>query len=265
VLVIRAEPEIRFRRWVALEPGQNEIRIEVEDLVGKTTTHRVEILSDVDGPAVSFDQPVVVPGTIRGVAADPGGIESVVVAGRQATILERTADRVEFEVTVPERPADGPVLFECKDTRGNTTEGRLPLDILQLSDATPSVVFAKGPTKVDVGNGLHAFFVGDEPVMIAKAPPEPGPPSIRFLSVRDKKRYFKDEIIVAFDVTATSPIAALELNGTPVQVVPGRSIQSVSRRILLEPGTNSLEVHAVDRDGHESRETVEVTRHLTAL
>ena len=265
VLVARAEPEIRFRRWVALEPGQNEIRIEVEDLVGKTTTHRVEILSDVDGPAVSFDQPVVVPGTIRGVAADPGGIESVVVAGREATILERTAGRVEFEVTVSERPADGPVLFECKDTRGNATGGRLPLDVLQLSDAAPSVVFAKGPTTVDIGNGLHAFFVGGQPVMIAKAPPEPGPPAIRFLSVRDENRYFREEIIVAFDVTATAPLAALELNGRPVQIVPGRSIQSASRRILLAPGENSLEVRAVDRDGQESRETVAVTRHLTPM
>ncbi|MCH8205147.1 MAG: hypothetical protein IID09_08275, partial [Candidatus Hydrogenedentes bacterium] len=60
--------EIQIAQTIRLRAGANRIPITVTDIAGREYTVELELTTDLDGPAVSFDEPVVLPGVVRGVA-----------------------------------------------------------------------------------------------------------------------------------------------------------------------------------------------------
>jgi hypothetical protein len=252
---------VPFKRTVPLNPLQNTIRVEVADLTGKTSVVNIPIVSDVDGPLVSFDVPVVLPGALRGVAFDPSGVAALRVAGKEAALAPSEEGTVAFAVELAKEDMTPPLRFECLDKLGNSTNGEPPLDLLVLNPRFPEVVFSSGPGDcVPLGGGLYALLVNGESVAVAAVPVQQGGVTIEMSNIREGQQYYMDEIVVALKVQADSPVRDIELNGQPVPVFPGRNSMRMSRRMRLEAGDNPLTAKAVDAGGAEGVDQKTVRR-----
>jgi hypothetical protein len=258
--------EVPFSQTIFLRPGQNSVQVTVTDLTGKTASKDVPINSDVDGPVVSFDAPVIAPGTLRGVAFDPSGVTSLQVSGKNATLVSDSDGTVAFTVDLAKDEMTPPLRYECADPLGNVTRGTLPLDMLVLNPRIPSVLFAGGPGPItSLGHGLYALVLNGEVMAVAAEPtPEEGV-SIEMSNVLEGQQYFMDEIVVALDVTATNPIQDLELNGQALPAIPGRTSLRMCRKIRLNEGANELVAKAVDTRGAAGSDQKTVQREATAI
>jgi len=179
--------EIEFSRPVRLEPGTNAFEVTVEDLLGNRTIQEVVVQSDVDGPTVSFDDPVVLPGRVQGVAMDRSGVAAMHIAGRSAKLTEAGPDLVQFAVDLPRDAMRPPLEFECEDGFGNTTRGALPVAAMALARGRDDLSFAAyAPARaIPLGRRWKALVLGGEVVALAQAPSDepgqPGPPAALFL------------------------------------------------------------------------------------
>lgn len=258
--------EVPFQRMVPLRPLQNSIRVEATDLTGKTSALDVQIVSDVDGPLVSFDTPLVAPGTLRGVAFDPAGVETLSISGKQATLSPAPDGTVAFSVELAKAEMTPPLRFECADNFGNVTRGTPPLDMLVLNPRMPELLLCSGPGSfVPLGQGLYALVLNGENMAIAASPAaEPGV-SIEMSNIEEGQQYYMDEIVVALNVRAGSPIRDIQLNGEAVPTLPGRSEVRMSRRVRLERGANELVARVVDTAGVEGTDRKTVQREENAI
>jgi len=259
-------PEVRFTHRVRLLPGQNEVALQAVDLLGKSTTLRVSIESDVDGPAVSFDTPVVFPGVIRGVAYDPTGIAAMSIAGRPATFTDEGFGLIAFSVDLSSAPLDAPPQFVCEDVLGNVTSGRLPISTLVRSTKLSGAVFAHDAVRVArLPGGMQALMLGGEVIAVTAASEDETGVRVTITNVEDGDRYFQDEIVVALAVKSNEPIGTITLNGRPIPAVPGRTETSVTRRLRLEKGANEMLARADDVLGRFGEDRKSITRAETEI
>ena len=259
--------EIPFSQEITLLPGDNEIEVAVEDLAGRTATLIAQIRSDVDGPAISFDRPVVVPGTITGVAMDPAKVASLEVAGIQASLLPRSDEVVEFSMDLPREDLALPLEYECTDGYGNATKGRLPVDTLTAVARAPGMLLAAvadvslpsldHPRTLLVSNQLTAAT--------SAATGSDREPRVRFQNLRDGQRYLMEEIVVALNVDAADPLANVQLNGIDLDLIPDRKVQHLSRRAPLTVGENQILALAGDVQGRFGKADVSIERQLTTV
>lgn len=92
--------EVLIERTVTLVPGTNSFNIEVTDIFGNSTVEQVSLRLDTDGPAISFNTPILLPGTIRGVAFDPSGIEAMYIGDSKAILGLGAGGETTFEFFV---------------------------------------------------------------------------------------------------------------------------------------------------------------------
>ena len=254
-------PEVSFSRVVPLRPGQNKIEIAASDLTGKTVSASVPIIDDVDGPMLSFDTPVAAPGAVRGVAFDPSGVASIQVNGKTAELAQETDGAVAFNLDLAREDLKPPLRYECADKLGNITAGTLPLDLLVLSERIPDAILAGGPGAfVSVGNGLLGLVINGELMAVAATPAPAKGVQVAMANLADGQQYFTDEIVVALNINADNPIQGAELNGEPVQTIPGRNSVHVCRKIRLNEGENLLLAKATDQQGASGTDQKTVQR-----
>ena len=267
-MVASSAPEIPFKQAVPLLAGENRVEVTTEDLTGKQTATVVTVRADLDGPAVSFDSPLVVPGIVRGVAFDASGVDSVLVAGKPAVLSPGEGGGVAFSVELVRDDLTPPLRYEGKDRLGNTTGGELPIDMLLVSHVPPEVVFASDSgAVVPVGTNVNALILNGQVVAFAAADAggAASGPQVRFGNLAEGQKYLMNEIIVALDVDAPSGLAEVQLNGMPVDTIPGRNVQHLSRRISLAPGRNDVAASARDVVGQLGEANVSIERQLTEV
>ncbi|MBI4558153.1 MAG: tetratricopeptide repeat protein [Candidatus Hydrogenedentes bacterium] len=260
--------EVSFSKEVTLRPGANEFHLAVEDLLGKRTESTFIVRSDVDGPVLSFDPPVVVPGTVKGVVYDPGGVTSLKMAGNTATLLPGAQGQFAFSIELPREGLTPPVAYEAEDTFKNVTRGILPVDAVKVSQMLPMVVFARGDRPViPIFDRLVGLVRGPRIVAVAAAtePAPEVPVRIDIPNVEDGQTYFMDQIVVGLDVAANSAIQGVQLNGTKIETIPDRQTQKVSRKISLAPGTNEIKAAAQDVQGLVGEKKIAVERQETEV
>lgn len=258
--------EIEVRHTIRLSAGVNRVPISVTDIAGREYTVELVLTTDLDGPAVSFDDPIVLPGVIRGVAYDPAGISALNISGRAASIVDAGEGMVSFEANLAASDLSPPVRFECRDTLGNVTRGEVPLGTVVVSGALSGVVFASSTQRIPVGNDLEAILVGGHVVALTLAAAGADDATIEFTNLREGMHFLKDEIIVAMKVSAPSAIESLEVNGNPVHTLSGRRRLQVSRRIRLEEeGENAIVATLRDSQGAVGEARVTVAREYTEL
>ncbi len=251
---------------VTLAPGRNVVEVEAEDLSGKVTQRQIILTTDVDGPAVSFNAPVVVPGTIRGVALDPSGVKALTINGQNAALQRTAREQVAFEVKVTSAKPDSPLQYECTDEKGNVTRGRVPVNGLVLSKTIPAVMPASNGVSVErLGPGLAGLNVNGVLVAVAADARHAAEPEIRFPNLRDGQQYLMDEVIVGLDVAAPNPIAEARINDVDLNLAPDRSLQHLSRRLRLVPGPNVIHADVRDAQGKTSKASLTVERKFTDL
>ena len=259
--------EVLIERTVTLVPGTNSFNIEVTDIFGNSTVEQVSLRLDTDGPAISFNTPIVLPGTIRGVAFDPSGIEAMYIGDSKAILGLGAGGETTFEFFVEEISDRFVPQFRCVDALGNSTEGLLPLDGILTEALRRDVVFASSTSVVPLNDEIAAVYVGGELLAVirsARADRLPGAPRIEFTNLLDGQRYLKDEIVVSLDIQSTKAIQSIELNGQPIEtIVPGRGSQRISRRIRIEDeGEHRIIATAVDVSGALGTVEVVIERRL---
>ena len=259
--------EVLIERTVTLVPGTNSFNIEVTDIFGNSTVEQVSLRLDTDGPAISFNTPIVLPGTIRGVAFDPSGIEAMYIGDSKAILGLGAGGETTFEFFVEEISDRFVPQFRCVDALGNSTEGLLPLDGILTEALRRDVVFASSTSVVPLNDEIAAVYVGGELLAVirsARSDRLPGAPRIEFTNLLDGQRYLKDEIVVSLDIQSTKAIQSIELNGQPIEtIVPGRGSQRISRRIRIEDeGEHRIIATVVDVSGALGTVEVVIERRL---
>lgn len=262
-----AAREVPVERGVDLAPGANSIDIEVTDIVGNRSVEHVNLRRDTDGPAVSFNTPLVLPGTIRGVAFDPADVKAMYIGDAQAKLSKGADGETLFEISIGEVTDQFEAQFRCEDTLGNSTTGLLPIDGIQTEAFRRDVVFASSTTVVPRNNEIAAVYRGGELVAVirtAESTPLPGAPRIEFTNLLDGQRYLKDEIVVTLEVESADAVQRVELNGQTINtIIPGRGNQRISRKILVEnEGEHRITATVTDASGGVGSKEVTVERRL---
>lgn len=259
--------EIRMSHTVNLSAGENTIMIVATDILGNTVAERLILQTDIDGPAVSFTTPIVLPGTIRGVAFDPSGVQGLYISGLQATLSTDNSGVTTFELAVEDIGDTFIPQFRCLDALDNVTEGLIPLDGLISQVFSRDVVFVSTPSIVSLNDEIAAVFADGKLLAVfrsAQAESTTSGPSIKFNNLLDGQRYLKDEIVVSLDVRSQNPIQRIELNGDPIEsIIPGRRTQRISRRIRLdEEGIYEIRATAYDTNGQSGTVSVSIERRV---
>ncbi len=265
--LLMASKEVPITRSVLLNPGENSIEIEAKDLLGNTKVERIALNRDSDGPAVSFNGPVVLPGTVRGVAFDPSGVQAIFVGNMQATITKGANGEATFEAALSQLPDEFSAEFRCVDGLGNETAGLLPLDAVRTQASSREVSFASETSVVKLDRDIAAVYKGGElfaVVRSAAAEPVAGAPRIEFTNVLDGQRYLNDELVVTLEVESADPVRSVELNGNPIDsIVPGRGTQRISRKVAIgEEGEHRLVATLTDASGASTSTEVVIERQL---
>lgn len=119
--------ELDFAYAVHVKPGKNSFVVSVVDLLGNRTGRdrgHLEAEIDADGPVVCFDEPLVVPGYIRGSAWDASGITSLHIAGQSIELPDKNKKLVRFSQFVQSAKA---IAVEARDECDNLTLATLPV------------------------------------------------------------------------------------------------------------------------------------------
>ncbi|MCH8204994.1 MAG: hypothetical protein IID09_07495 [Candidatus Hydrogenedentes bacterium] len=259
--------EVPITHTVKLVPGENAITITVTDIQGNRVTKELSLQADIDGPAVSFDTPIVLPGIIRGVALDPSGIQGLYVGDLQAVLSTDDSGVTTFEIAVEDLGDTFVPQFRCVDALDNVTEGLIPIDGIVSEAFHREVVFASMPSVVPLNDEIAAIYADGKLLAVfrsAQAEPSAPGPRIQFTNLLDGQRYLKDEIVVSLDVQSQDPIQRIELNGDPIDsIIPGRRTQRISRRIRLDDvGVHEIRATAYDVNGESGTVSVSIERRL---
>ncbi len=259
--------EVSFAKTVPLTPGQNTIHLTVTDLMDKRTEIDVPVVSDVDGPLVSFNAPLVAPGTLQGVLFDPSGVVSMQISGKEAILSQDSDGVVKFMIELAMGEMTPPLHYECLDKIGNVTRGTLPLDMLVINEQIPEILLASRQEEyMPLGAGLYALMINGEKMAIAATPAAKDGVTIEMSNIHDGQTYFMDEIVVAVKVDANNPIETIELNGLPIPTIPGRNSLRTSRKINLEgTGEIRLTAKAVDTGGAVGEEHKIIQREKNSI
>lgn len=235
-----AQPEVAFEHEVLLQPGQNSVPVTVTDLLGKATVVECPIVADLDGPAVSFDTPLVVPGTVSGVVYDESGIESMLIAGKPVEFADAGNGEKTFRVPVDVKLSDGPVPFIATDPFGNATDGTLPVDALITNAQALTVGFAStAPRWRDVAPGLRALMVGEQVAMLVAQQEEGGGEGavrVTIENIEEGDIFYTDEIVVALNIESTkSPLQEISLGDSIVPAKPENRERLLIKRAVPLP------------------------------
>lgn len=258
-------PTIEIRERVQLAAGANAIEVTAIDVTGKETTTAFTWQPDLEGPAISFDGPVTIPGAISGVAYDPASVDSMTVAGNAVAITQNADGTANFSFTVDSSSA-GPVLFEARDSLGNATRGPVPVTtVLNAKFTNPDILLAADTHTVPYRDNVNAIMRGDEILALQLAQATPNELTIE--CVQDGLNYRLDEIVLGFRAYGPDPIDSVNIDGIPVEhLIPGRREQRISRRIALATeGANSVTITVRDQSGNEVSREVTINRVLTEL
>lgn len=259
-------PAVQIAAAASIAPGQNTLLIQAVDIAGNRSEQRIEIAGDFDGPAISFDDPVTLPGPIKGTISDPAGLQSLTIAGKEAEMAMVSADTSRFRIDLSQADLQPPLQFVAADALGNISRGEVPTNLVRVADIRSGVVLAGAPRTVRLSSGLVALFAGEQLVAVARGPEADEAPAIRFPNLENGQRYLMDEIVVDLAVSAKHGIRSLTLNEVPVEFLPGRAHQRVSRRIVLDKeGPTDLVAVLVDEEGTQHEANVTVERVLTEV
>lgn len=270
-----AEPRIEFAQPLTLRPGENTVRVEAEDLVGRSLGIEVRIVLDSSPPVLSLDAPRE-GAQIGCFAADDRGLAHIALGGKTVPCGGARTCAAWFDAA----ETGAPIPVEVHDLAGNVT--RAAVDLAGMTAAPRGkgallpnagsrgrqfALLAGGRTGTvsDVSPALVSWRNRPGGLLIAAA--EPGredrvAPRIELnLPVRDARLTTMEETLY-LDGTIYDPggVAALEVNGEPIPVPPQGGLIVFSHVVSLSEGDNVVEVRAADRAGNAGSRRVEIRR-----
>ena len=259
VLIQEAAAEVLFDEVVVLRPGENSIEISATDLAGKTSTQRVSLQADHDGPFVSFDALAVGANLVTGKVWDGAGIASFRVGGRDAQLVSADDDWKLFSVALEHSLTEEGIAYIAADEIGNETRGTVGPESATAA-MTGDIVFAADYAHIFAGNAQpsHETFAG---YVFASATTGP---RVQIENIPEEARIVGvEELQVQVAVESPSPLRAISIGSDavepqPVQIPGNVTHFRFSRRLPVGEATRALVAQATNEDGQEGEDVVPI-------
>ena len=242
---------IAFREKLNLSQGHHFVRIQAENLAGKTAEKSIRIHVDWIGPLITLEE--ISPGPagsepgflLRGSIYDEAGVDYLGINGQPAAIQKNT--EVFFsEIVVPDQHY---VEIVGRDRLGNETVARIDLNSEILTGKSPILLASAGRPPYDIE--LTSLF----------RPKDTHPPDIRLADLTDEQTVYLDRIVIDGHITDQGQIVKLTINDRPILRRPGRLIY-FNYPVDLKPGKNVLTIVATDKAGNQREKTIIINREI---
>ena len=249
-----ARENFTFAREIRLRPGANDIFVQATNLLGGVTrkTFRVEL--DQNGPLISIEEMATVRQagrtvtTIRGLAFDEAGIETLVINGHSQVFEKKPEVSFVYQADVPETRLE----IRSRDRLDNESV---------VSLAPEAEKTSRAPVRLA---GLDPTSAGR--LAVAEALQEAADrqrPTIHFKGWEDDQRVLLDRVFIEGEARDNSGIADLTLNGRPIMRRPGKLI-FFNGLVDLEKGANDIVVTAIDDEGNSVSRKIAISREIPA-
>ena len=249
-----AKSQFNISAPLNLADNANAVMITAVDIAGNRAEITLDVPRDHDGPAISFDAPAT-PGLVSGMANDATGIREIRIGDSPVALETLPGGGVRFSAPVP----DASLRFSATDTLGNATEGALPL----ASPAQRTAAVLR--QRVQLAGDVEPAWIAQALAVAQAALQEDA--GIRFENLAEGQRYLMDEIVVSIEAHDPDGIAAIQLDGAPMDgLVPNAQSLRVSRRIrLADFGARRVVATLTDATGATSETAVTIEREATSI
>ena len=245
-----SEKSVAFEKVLNLSQGTHIVEVSAKNLMEKTTTERIIIHVDREGPIITlhefyFDWSAAGREVrISGLIYDEAGVSELKINGQP--ILTQKGKKVPFTARLPIDHADS-LELSASDQLGNQTSARLPFSNWQ--SRLPVLLACSG---LDIRGyrmaGLFDFK-------------DTSPPSIRLRGWTDRQTVFLNRAYIEGYISSESAIQRLTINQIPILCGQGRHI-FFSHMAELAEGENVLTVEAGDEAGRTASRKIIVIRRI---
>ncbi|MCK5862845.1 MAG: hypothetical protein KAH38_10190 [Candidatus Hydrogenedentes bacterium] len=265
VLPQRAErTKVEFQEQVKLKEGVNEIEVVVTDLANKVQTEKHSFILDMTGPTIGLftptDAAVLETSTVsvEGVCLDNHGMAEIIINGKKVASGNGQM-QLAFSSEIPIKAGENKIRMMARDMAGNETCSQILVYQGNLNDVAAHawLLQQRDPASLMFAQKTGRFTLA--------AVPEAGDKILLKSPRSDKPNRHNRAVRVSGEVTASSGVSELSINGQPFDQLTGAPKEVFSRRIpiedekLLETGGHmKVSVVAKDKDGKTLKEEVEV-------
>lgn len=250
-----ADPEKRFTREIALNPGTNTIHIQAADLNGRTATSTLRRIADWRGPTFSVLDVQNLNGvlTVEGRVVDDYAIKSVALNNSTSPLTQTRRDNGTIWISLALGEAERPVL-EAEDEAGNRLNVDLR-DVLsrlmpQVAEAAPSPFPSVQTSRAWAPDRVERHRVIPPQVLAAPVGKarDALKPVLRLRPDADCLEVHVREFYLEGDVGDPGGVASVTVNGQEflAPTDPGSRIVSFNGILPLDYGTNRFTVVAED-------------------
>jgi len=265
--------KLPFSQEIRLKKGLNEIKIKTSDLLGKVTEKSVKVFADFEGPALNINN--YIDGqevgenkiVLNGALADVTGITTLTINNQ---VLAYNKEReVEFTCAVDLKEGKNRIALAATDVAGNTTTGELNLTYVpQLAkkqplfnthtantpnSQEPILLAFNGTGVLDTGhNYLYGTSYAIKPESAIR---------LNFKDLTDIQTVYFDIIYIDGSATGTNTITSVTVNGSPLLIIPGRTIY-FNQLIELKEGENKLTIEVQDARGNTASKTITIVHEV---
>lgn len=245
-----SEKRVPFEKVLNLSQGKHIVEVAAKNLMEKTTTERIVIHVDREGPIVTLQQfyfdwsATGRDVRISGLIYDEAGVSELKINGQP--ILTQKGKKVPFTARLPIDHADS-LDLSASDQLGNWTSARIPFSNRQ--SRLPVLLAYSG---IDV-QGYRVAGLFDSR--------DTSPPAIRLRGWTDKQTIFLNRAYIEGYISSENAIQRLTINQIPVLCGRGRHIFFSHMAELVE-GKNVLTVEACDEAGRTASRKIIVIRQI---
>ena len=265
--------KLPFSQEIRLKKGVNEIKIKTSDILGKVTEKSVKVFADFEGPALNINN--YIDGqevgenkiVLNGALADVTGITTLTINDEVLTYNKER--EVEFTFAIDLQEGKNRIALAATDVAGNTTTGELNLTYVpQLAKDEPffNSHTANTPNSQEpillAFNGTGILDTGQNYLPAHSYAKKPGSAiRLNFKDLTDIQTVYFDIIYIDGSTTGTNTIKSVTVNGSPLLIIPGRTIY-FNQLIELKEGENKLTIEAQDVKGNTVSKTVTIVREV---
>ena len=268
--------KLPFYKEIKLKKGLNEIKIETSDLLGKVTEQKVKIFADFEGPAINInnyaDGQEIAENKIvlNGALADATGITTLKI--NDQSLAYNKEREVKFAFTINLKEGSNMITLAATDVVGNTTTGELNLVYVpQLAKKRP-FFYAFSPNTSNRQEPILLAYKGGgilddgQNFLYTAAPSRQTESDIRLdlKDLTDKQTVYLDTMYIDGSASGTSKIKSVMINGSPLLIIPGRTIY-FNQLLELKEGENKLTLEVEDVRGNTASKTISIFRKVTKV
>lgn len=245
-----SQKQIAFRETLLLSQGRHEIEVRVRNLPGMTTTQKVIVRTDREGPTITIEklqteqEGAQAEVTMTGSVYDSAGVSELSING-QPVMIQTKAEVFFTKKLLTEK---NELEFTVQDRLGNQTRARIPLARPQASQTPAPVIFASVTSDMD-----SSFFAS------LFAPGDTAPPNIKLKGWTDTQTVFLKKIYLEGKISDAGKIVTLSVNQTPVLRREGQYV-FFGHLAELSQGENDILIRATDEAGNTAEKKISVIR-----